>query len=77
MNDLTTTTDDHDVPGSVMIADGSKTGQIEITIEANAGDDDLECFELALGAITGGGSLDICQTTTTICIKDDAGKYLF
>ena len=80
--DLTTTAADRTVPASVTIADTMNTGQVAIPILSNTGDADLECFEVALGTITSGvGTLDICQTTTTICIKDNeiptASEYWF
>lgn len=70
MTDLTTTADDHDVPAIATVEESMDIEVVTIMILPNSGDEDLECFEVALEAPTE-GYLDVCQTTTTICIKDD------
>ena len=67
---LTADADDYGVATSVMVPDGDSSALLSVTIKVNTGDIDLECFEIAMTS-TSLPSLDVYQTTTTICIKDD------
>ena len=65
---LTADADDYGVATSVMVPDGDSSALLSVTIKVNTGDIDLECFEIAMTSTT---LIDVYQTTTTICIKDD------
>ena len=67
---LTATAEDYELTSPVTVAANTNSGTLAVTIKSNTGDIDLECFELAITSADI-GSPDTCQTTTTICIKDD------
>ena len=70
MTPLTADTADYTVPASVSVLADDNSAILSVTIKTNTGDIDLECFEIAMTS-TSLPSLDVYQTTTTICIKDD------
>ena len=67
---LTATAEDYELTSPVTVAANANSGTLAVTIKSNTGDIDLECFELTITSADI-GSPDTCQTTTTICIKDD------
>ena len=67
---LSANTDDYTALSTVKVDAGETIGQLAVTIKNNAGDIDFECFQIAMDS-TDEGALDVCQTTTTICIKDE------
>ena len=63
---------DYSMMGStgVTLSSTDNSMTIEISIDPDMDVEETECFELVLVNTTE-GNLDVCHTTTTICIKDD------